>query len=442
MLDRLLEQRQAAGTPIRVAIVGAGATGRMVALQLLTPVPGMTLVAMANRTPQRVLNVLNNAGVRDVAMATSQRAVEDAVAAGKMVVPDDPRLLCDAANIDIVIEVTGTVEFGAEIALRAIARGKDVILVNAELDSVLGPILKFHADRAGVVLTNTDGDEPGVAMTLLRYIRTLGLQPVAAGNLKGMIDRYRTPETQREFAAKHNQDAAKVTSFADGTKLSMETTVLANATGFGVGQPGMFGPRCAHVKEMANLLPADQLRNGGLVDYALGAEPGTGAFVIALEEHPEKQKELAYYKMGSGPFYVFYTPFHLPHLQIVSTIARAALLRDATVAPLGAPVCEVAAVAKRDLRAGEVLDGVGGFLAYGSIHNADSFAAARLLPMSLSDGCRLLRDVSKDQPISYDEVAVPEGRLSDDLRQEQQRRLPVSTRSAQIPQPLSAVTVS
>jgi len=132
----------------------------------------------------------------------------------------------------------------------------------------------------------------------------------------------------------------------------------------------------------------------------------------------------------------------LPHLQIVSTIARAALLRDATVAPLGAPVCEVAAVAKRDLRAGEVLDGVGGFLAYGSIHNADSFAAARLLPMSLSDGCRLLRDVSKDQPISYDEVAVPEGRLSDDLRQEQQRRLPVSTRSAQIPQPLSAVTVS
>ena len=137
-----------------------------------------------------------------------------------------------------MIEATGTIEFAARRVLRALASQKHVVLVNAELDSTLGPILKTRAEDHGVILTHTDGDEPGVAMTLLRYLRSVGLKPVAAGNLKGMIDRYRTPETQKDFAAKYNQDAAKVTSFADGTKLSMETCILANATGFKVGQRG------------------------------------------------------------------------------------------------------------------------------------------------------------------------------------------------------------
>ncbi len=290
-------------------------------------------------------------------------------------------------------------------------------------NSTVGPILKHQADRSGVVITNTDGDEPGVAMTLLRYVQSVGLTPVAAGNLKGLIDRYRTPETQREFAAKYNQDAAKVTSFADGTKLSMEATVLANATGFRVGRPGMHGPECAHVKEMSKLLPSDQLMSGGLVDYALGAEPHTGAFVIVWEENEKKRKELAYYKMGDGPFYVFYTPYHLPHIQVASTIARAVLFNDATVTPRGVPVCEVATMAKRDLQAGETIDGVGGFMTYGVIENAAPFRAARRLPIGVAEGCRLIRSIEKDKIITYDDVVLPEGRLIDRLRAEQGVRL-------------------
>src|SRR4029077_18504104 len=153
----------------------------------------------------------------------------------------------------------GTVEPAALVVLDAFDHGKHVVMVNAELDSMLGPILKVKADKAGVVVTHTDGDEPGVAMTLFRYLRSLGLHPVAAGNIKGMVDYYRTPETQRAFAEKHDQDVKKVTSFADSTKLSMETTVLANATGLRVGRRGMYGPACKHVREMANLLPADQM---------------------------------------------------------------------------------------------------------------------------------------------------------------------------------------
>jgi predicted homoserine dehydrogenase-like protein len=277
----------------------------MIALQLCTPVPGIRLVAISNRTIDKARKAYSNAGIEEVKAVDNVGDLEDRIEEEKYSIVENWELLCKAANIDLIIDVTGTVEFGARLAVRAIEHGKHLVLVNAELDSSLGPILKFKADRQGVVITNTDGDEPGVAMTLLRYVQSLGLRPVAAGNLKGLIDKYRTPETQREFAAKYEQDAVKVTSFADGTKLSMECTILANATGFRVGQRGMYGPKCTHVKEIAKLLPHEQLLNEGLVDYALGAEPHTGAFVVVYEDHPKKQKELAYYKMGDGPFYVF-----------------------------------------------------------------------------------------------------------------------------------------
>ena len=296
--DTVLAQRESDGNPVRVAMVGAGVTARMIALQLATPIPGMRLVAIANRTVKKATQAFSNAGVPEAEVVLDLGRLEENIDKGRASVVEEPNLVCQAGNIDVIVEVTGTVEFGAHVASAAIRHRKHVVLVNAELDSTVGPILKFHAERAGVVLTNTDGDEPGVAMTLLRYLRSVGLKPVAAGNLKGMIDRYRTPETQRDFATKYNQDAAKVTSFADGTKLSMETCILANATGFKVGQRGMYGPKCAHVREMAKLLPLDQLLTDGLVDYALGAEPHTGAFVIVHEEHPRKQKELGLLQVG------------------------------------------------------------------------------------------------------------------------------------------------
>jgi predicted homoserine dehydrogenase-like protein len=405
--------------PIRVALLGAGVTGKMIALQLLTPAPGLRLVAIANRTPAKAGVAYSQGGVSSWETAETVAQVEDAIAKGQPVVTSNALLLCQASNIDIVIEATGTVEFAATVALEAIRHRKHVVLVNAELDSTVGPLLKYQADQAGVVITNTDGDEPGVAMNLFRYLRSVGLKPVAAGNLKGMIDPYRTPETQREFAAKYNQNAVKVTSFADGTKLAMEATILANATGFGIGKRGMFGPRCAHVSEMATLLPLDRLLQGGIVDYALGAAPHTGAFVIVFEDNARKRKELAYYKMGEGPLYVFYTPYHLPHIQLAATIARAVLMNDATVAPGGAPACEVVTLAKRDIKAGEILDGVGGFTAYGVIEASRTARQQNLLPIGLAEGCRVQHDIAKDEAIRVDQISVPPNRLIDRLWQRQ-----------------------
>ncbi len=318
----VLQAREADKRPIRVGVVGAGATGRAIALQLGTPVPGMRLAGMANRTPRHAERAFQEAGIREWRTAKTAGEAEACIARGIPVISDDPHVLTRCGAIDLIVEVTGTVDFGASVALDAFKHGKPVVLVNAELDSLIGPILKAKADEAGVVLTHTDGDEPGVAMTLFRYVQTVGLRPVAAGNIKGMVDYYRTPETQRGFAAQHDQDVRKVTSFADATKLSMETTVLANATGFGVARRGMHGPACGYVRELAKLLPPEAMLNGGIVDYSVGAAPHTGAFVVVHELNPHKRTQLAYYKLGDGPFYVFYTPFHLPHIQLPSTIGQ------------------------------------------------------------------------------------------------------------------------
>jgi predicted homoserine dehydrogenase-like protein len=405
-------------------MVGAGATGRAIALQLATPAPGIRLMALANRTPTHGERALREAGIAAWSRVDSAREAEAEISRGKVVLTEDPMVLTACGAIDVLVEVTGTVEPAARIALSAFDHGKHVVLVNAELDSMLGPILKQKADRAGVVVTNTDGDEPGVAMTLYRYLRSLGLRPVAAGNLKGMVDYYRNPDTQRAFAEKNDQDARKVTSFADATKLSMETTVLANATGLRAGRRGMYGPACKHVREMAHLLPADQMLSTGLVDYALGAEPHTGAFVIVHEESPLKKAQLAYYKLGDGPFYVFYTPYHLPHIQVASTIGRAVIHRDPTVTPLAGPVCDVLTVAKRNLKAGERLDGIGGYCVYGLIDNTPVARALNALPIALSEGCVLRRDLPKDAVLSFGDVEHPGGRLIDALWKEQCERWP------------------
>jgi predicted homoserine dehydrogenase-like protein len=432
MVDKALREREVNGNPIRVGIVGAGATGRAIALQLGTPAPGIRLVAIANRTLAHGERAFREAGVMEWRPVESAHEASAAIARGTAILTEDPSVLTACDNIDLLVEVTGTVEPAVHLVLDAFDHGKHVVLVNAELDSILGPILKRKADQAGVVITNTDGDEPGVAMTLFRYLRSLGLRPVAAGNLKGMVDYYRTPDTQRAFAEKNDQDARKVTSFADATKLSMETTLLANATGFSVGRRGMYGPACAHVREMAHLLPADQMLGTGLIDYALGAAPHTGAFIIVHEESELKKAQLAYYKLGDGPFYVFYTPFHLPHIQIASTIGRAVVHGDATVAPLAGPVCEVVTVAKRDLIAGECLDGIGGFCSYGLIDNALSARIMGALPIGLAEGCLLRRDISRDEVISFNDVNQPGGRLVEALWREQNALWPIPTPDAPV----------
>jgi predicted homoserine dehydrogenase-like protein len=419
IVDEALRRHEEAGRPVRVGMVGAGAMGRGVALQILTAVPGMRLAAISNRNPEAARQAYLQAGAPEPKLVENLAQLERTIAAGRPAITDDHALVCQAEGIDVVFEVTGAVEFVAHVVLEAIAHGKHVATMNAELQGTLGPLLKHHADQAGVVLTDSDGDQPGVIMNLYRFVQGIGCRPVLAGNLKGLHDPYRNPTTQEGFAREHGLSAHMATSFADGTKISFEMAIVANATGLRVGTRGMYGPHCDSVHDAVGLFPAQALLEHGIVDYLVGAEPAPGVFVIGHQDHPIQRAYLHLYKLGDGPFYTFYRPYHLCHFEVPSTLARAVIFGDATVAPLGEPFVDVVATAKRNLNAGEVLDGIGWYMTYGVAENADVAATRRLLPMGLAEGARLTRDVAKDQVLTYADVELPAGRLCDQLRAEQ-----------------------
>src|SRR3989344_6087338 len=422
IVDKALEKLEEEGKPIRVGLVGAGFAARGFMLQMLTVVYGMRLVAVSNRTRNYVVQGFEQSGFNNYCDVSSSKELEEAIVSGKCGLTDDPFLLTGSEQIDVIVEATGEVEFGSQVVLRAIEHGKHVVLINAELDSTLGPILKVKADEKGVVYTQADGDQPAVLMSLYRQVKSWGFKPVMVGNIKSLIDVRRTPETQAKWAAEHFQRPKMVTSFADGTKIGVEMASIANATGFPVSKRGMEGPKCYRVENAYKLFDLKKLTSTGLTDYILGAEPSFGVFVLATCDQPIRARYMSVYKMGDGPLYTFYAPYHLSPLEAPASVARAVLFGDAALAPLGKPVCDVITLAKRDIKKGEKLDGIGGFLTYGAINNADICLKNNLLPIGLADGCVVKQNIPMDTSITYDMVDLPEGRLSDKLRKEQNEK--------------------
>ena len=425
LVDNALRKRQEAGQPIRVAMVGAGFMGRGVALQICRYVPGMTLVAIANRTLSQARRAYAEAGEPLAQAVETVLELESCIRRGQPAITEDALLLSRAEGIDAIIEVTGAVEHGARVVLEAIRHGKHVVLLNAELDGTAGAILKVYADSAGVVYTVSDGDQPGVTLNLARFVKGLGVKPVLCGNIKGLHDPYRNPTTQEGFARQWGQNPSMVTSFADGSKISFEQAVIANALGMEVARRGMLGPTVAAgtpISKAAEWYPHERLLNGGpgLVDYVVGAEPGPGVFILGTHDDPIQQHYLKLYKLGSGPLYCFYTPYHLCHFETPNSVARAVLFGDACLAPAGAPRVEVITAAKIPLRAGDTLDGIGHYMTYGLAENYAVARAENLLPIGVAEGCRLLHDIPKDQALTYHDVALPPGRLIDQLRREQE----------------------
>ena len=424
IVDTALKARDKEGRPIRVALIGAGFMSQGLANHIVNTTPGMRLVGVYNRRPQRAFDLCEYAGVKDVVSPSVQREVDLAICEGKTVATGDAFLLARCSQVDVLVDVTGSVEFGSRVALEAFKHGKDVILLNAEIDATVGPILQMYAEKHGVIMSACDGDEPGIQINLHRWVKGLGLTPRVIGNVKGLQDPYRNPTTQKAFAEKWGQNPAMVTSFADGSKISFEQAIVANATGFVVRSRGM--SRGMEYKDdvmkIGKLYDIDELRKlGGVVDYVVGT-PLTKVYVLAEHPDPRQQHYLSLYKMGEGPLYSFFIPYHLVHFEVPSAIARVVLFRDSLAKPLGGPVVEVCAVAKRDLRAGEMLDDYGMYMTFGEAVNADEMCQNRYLPEGLVEGCLLRRDIAKDAVIKYDDVTLPPNRLADRLRAEQYKR--------------------
>jgi predicted homoserine dehydrogenase-like protein len=420
IVDKVLARRAAERRPIRVGMVGAGFMGSGIALQIAQSVQGMELCAIAARRPDQARAVFLASGRGEVIRtAETVRDIETAIRDGVPVVTDDPAIMAAADGLDAMVEVTGSMDYALRGIETAIATGKHVVLMNAELDGTIGPLLAERARTAGVVYTNADGDQPGVQMNLIRFVKGIGVKPVLAGNIKGLQDTARTPDTQRGFAEKWGQNVAMVTSFADGTKIAFEQAIVANGTGMRVARRGMIGPDPTEKDPTAPLRPLEDFvqmlaphinpDGPGIVDFVVGARPGPGVFVLGTHDDPRQQHYLALYKLGTGPFYLFYTPYHLCHFEVPMTVARAVLFGDAALTPMGGPQVGVIAAAKRDLARGERIDGIGGFMTYGLAENADVITRERLLPMGLVQGAVLRRPVASGQVLHFDDVDLPQG---------------------------------
>ena len=424
LLDTALRQREQEGRPLRIGVIGAGAMARGLVALITNQIPGMEVVAIANRTLQRAADAYAFAGRDGAVAAADLAALERSLSAGAPAISSDPALLVRSGAIDALIDITGSVNHGASIVLAAIEHGKPLVLMNAEVDATIGPILHEKARAAGVLLSCCDGDQPGVQLNLWRKVKGMGLIPLVLGNIKGLQDEYRTPTTQQGFAEQWNQDVTMVTSFADGSKVNFEQCIVANATGFTVLRRGTSrmeyrGP----VEDLTTHYDLEQLRAlGGVVDFVVGAQPAPGVFCLAELADPRHAPMLAAKGLGDGPLYCFYEPYHLCHLDAPMSLARAVLFGDAVGQPIGGPVVEVVAIAKRDLEAGETLDSFGRYMTYGQSEQASVVRSEGLVPEGLVEGCRLKRPIAKDQPVHWSDVEAPSQELAHQLYAEQQGR--------------------
>ncbi|MBE3558118.1 MAG: NAD(P)-dependent oxidoreductase [Ktedonobacteraceae bacterium] len=408
-----LEQRQREHRPIRVGLVGVGQMGAGLIAQV-GQMQGMEVVAAADIVIERAAAAFRATGIAedDIVVlpvdATCEQA-NAAVQAGKRVVTANATLVPQIAAVDAVVEATGIPAIGALVAYRSILAKRHVIMLNVETDATIGYLLKRMADAADVVYTTAAGDEPGAILELYDFARSLGFEIVAAGKGKNNpLDRSATPEQMAEKARQQEMSARMLTSFVDGTKTMVEMTAVANATGLVPDVSGMHGPH-ASPETLAQIFCLREdggiLSKKGVVDYALG-NVAPGVFLVITTQQPKVIKDLRYLRLGDGPYWTLYRPYHLANLETPRSVAQAVIYHQATLAPQGLPVAETTTVAKRDLQAGEVLDGLGGTTVYGNIERADVARAGRMLPLGVSSRARVLRPVARGQTLTYDDVEL------------------------------------
>lgn len=415
---RELKRRQAIGRVIRVAVCGTGSMGRGMCAQMLA-MQGIRPAILVNRTVERAMEVWQALGYarEDITVSDDPAVLEGLVESGRPAVSRFPEVAAIVDGIEVVLEATGTVEPGARAVLAALNGGKHVVVMNAELDATLGPFLSERARQRGVVYSYADGDQPGVLMRLLEWVNGLGFEWVAALNCKGYMDVSATPESSMGWANRMKTSPRMVCAFTDGTKMNLENAVVANATGLLPDRRGMHGVRTTLKNAVADF--SKILSRSGVVDYTLGGDFGGGVCVIGRSSDWERVGHyMDYLKMGSGPDYLFLRPYHLCSLEAPISLVEAVLDGEPTVAPRGAPVAEVVAVAKRDLAAGEFLDGIGGATVYGEIDSVER--ASEFLPVGLSEGVRLSAPVRMGEPVPRASVDFDDSGFLGNLRRLQE----------------------
>jgi predicted homoserine dehydrogenase-like protein len=402
----LLKRAKALEKDIHVGIIGIGSIGKGMVLQAHIT-PGIKGVAIADIFVERAIECAEWLG-QEYRVVEDLGAMHDTIRRGKVAVTGDGSLVAQCELVDVMMEASSSVLAGGVHALTALEHQQHAVMMNYEADLMFGPYLLALARNRGLVYTGCDGDQPSVEKRLVDALRFWGFDLVMAGNMKGYLDTYSNPTAIIPEADKRNLDYKMCASYTDGTKMQIEQAVVANALGLRCDVPGMHGPRAQDVLDVFDLFDLDAIwaDRQGVVDYVLGAQPSGGVFAIGYTEDEFQQFTLDWYpvRMGPGPFYVFYNPCHLGHMEAMQTVLEAVLDGTSVLKADFGFQTNVYAYAKRDLRQGENLDGIGGYACYGLIENCVDNTERPGLPVCLAEDVTLKRDVPKDSKIFMDDV--------------------------------------
>lgn len=368
----------------------------------------MSPALVVNRNPGRAVAAFTAMGIDEASVVVSDNTavLADAIRSGNPAVTTTADIITELP-INVVVEATGALDYGTKTILAMLDAGKHVVSFNAECDALLGWLFHERARANGVVYTIADGDQPGVLFRLQQQVEAMGFAVTVLLNCKRHLNVHQNPETGAGYAARDTTSSHMTTAFGDGTKMQVEQAVVANATGTIPDVRGMHGIEST-VATAATDIPA-ALSAPGRVDFTLGGDFGAGVGIIGVHPNPTLHEQaMGFYKMGPGPEYFFFRPYHLVHLEIPMTIAELLLDNEPLVTVDEPHVAEVIAIAKKDLANGEKLDCIGGFSAYGHI---DTAANARgLLPVGLVEYATMTATVWQDEPIPLASVSLDESK--------------------------------
>lgn len=375
------------GSPIRVGVVGAGQMGTGMIAQIAT-IPGIAVYGIAD---------IN----KEAMEFASDAYLDHCLYPHKVLMSTDFNEIINNEKIDIVVEATGITEVGAQVAMACLLAKKHLVLLNVEVDVTIGPLMKKLFDSAGLVYSGADGDEPAVINSMYEFAQSMGLEILVAGKGKNNpLQIYANPDTAKSEAESKGMNPAMLAAFQDGTKTMAEMNLLSNATGFKADIPGMHGIK-GDLDSTLDQLKLKQdggiLNNYKVVEYVDGLAPGV--FLIVKGQNDLVAAEMDYLlKKGKQDRHILYRPFHLASLETPRTIAKAVLYGQAAIAPMGAPVSDTVAVAKRDIKAGELIDGIGGYSVRGILEDHESLCKEDHVPIGIISGnTRAARDIAKDK---------------------------------------------
>ncbi|MCB0046314.1 MAG: hypothetical protein KDD92_12880 [Caldilineaceae bacterium] len=415
-----LRERDKQGRPIRTGLVGCGQEGSGM-VHVTHKMPGLITAAIADLDVERPLKTLASLGIdRDAICITEQPGpAEDALRRGDYVVTPDALLLSKLESIDAVVEATGVTEVGAQVAWHSIMAGQHVVMLNVETDVTVGLMLHKLARKAGVVYTASTGDEPGVCKQLYDFAAILGFEIVCLGKGKNNpIDHYATPESCREEAERKKMNPKMLAAFKDGTKTMVELAAMSNATGLRPDIPGAHGQAIDLPDLNKMLVPAEDggiLSHSGCVEYSTGkVAPGVFAIISSDDEHI--RADLRFYAMGDGPYYTLYRPYHLCSIETPQAVAEAVIYGESVLAPQTMHA-EIVAIAKRDLKAGETVGGIGGFDFFSRIYTAEDAKAEQGIPMGLTPGGAVIADIQRGEMFTQRNFSPDTSTLVYQLRQ-------------------------